>query len=81
MAAGLSIAYFKYFYSINIFFKIYLQVIIKGPIHNLPSLVQTMAWRRAGDTDIWTNNGLVYCLVYASGALEGLIYIKMLPKL
>ena len=39
-----------------------------------------MAWRRAGGTDIWTNNGLVYCLVYASGALEGLIYIKNASK-
>ena len=33
----------------------------KGPINNIPALVQIMAWRRSGDKPfIWTNDGLVY---------------------
>ena len=38
--------------------KILLKFVPKGPINNIPSLVQTMAWRWPGDKAIvWTNDG------------------------
>ena len=32
--------------------KISLKFVSKGPINNIPSLVQVMAWRRAGDKQL-----------------------------
>ena len=40
--------------------KISLKFVSKGPIDNIPALVQIMAWRRPGDNwqaIIWTNDG------------------------
>ena len=38
--------------------KISLNFTPKGPINNIPELVQIMAWRRPGDKPfIWTNDG------------------------
>ena len=35
--------------NVSIFMKISLNVVPKGPISNIPALVQIMAWRRPGD--------------------------------
>ena len=35
--------------NVNISFKISLKVVPRGPINNIPALVQIMAWRRQGD--------------------------------
>ena len=35
--------------NVTIFIKIYLKYVRKGPIDNIPALVQIMAWRRLGD--------------------------------
>ena len=40
-----------------ILMKISLEFVPKGPINNIPALVQMMAWRRPGDNSIvWTND-------------------------
>ena len=31
------------------FDKVFIKFVPKGPIHNIPALVQIMAWRRPGD--------------------------------
>ena len=41
--------------NVRISIKISLKFVPKGPINNIPALVQIMAWRRA---IIWTNDGL-----------------------
>ena len=61
-----------------------LKIVPKGPIHNIPALVQIMAWRRLGDKPlsepIWTNGGLYYWRIYASRGLNELKYDSiMLP--
>ena len=38
--------------NVSIVIKISLKVVTKGPINNIPSLVQIMAWRRSGDTPL-----------------------------
>ena len=43
---------FKCFFlneNVSIAIKILLKFVPKGPINNIPALVQVMAWRRAGD--------------------------------
>ena len=51
--------------------KISLKCVPKVQIHNIPALVQVMAWCRSGDKP-WTNDGLVYWLIYASLGLNEL---------
>ena len=38
--------------NVNISFKISLKVVPRGPINNIPALVQIMAWRRQGDKQL-----------------------------
>ena len=38
--------------NIEISIKISLKFVPKGPINNIPALVQIMAWRRPGDTPL-----------------------------
>ena len=49
--------------------KLSLKCVPKGPINNIPALVQIMAWRRPGDLDQWW---LVYWRIYASLGLNEL---------
>ena len=52
MAATLADDTFKYKFvneNISISIKISLKFVPKGPINNIPALVQIMAWRRPGD--------------------------------
>ena len=51
-----------------ILLKILLKFVPKGPINNIPSLVQIMAWRRPGDKPL-----SVYWRIYASLGLNELI--------
>ena len=37
--------------------KISMKFVPKGPINNIPALVQIMAWRRRRQAIIWTNDG------------------------
>ena len=50
----------------SIFIQIALQYVPKGTINNTSALAQMMAWQQA---IIWTNDGLVYWCIYASGGL------------
>ena len=45
--------------NVGILIEISLKFVPKGPINNIPALVQIMAWRRPGDklAIIWTNDG------------------------
>ena len=47
--------------NVRISIEISLTFVPKGPISNIPALVQIMAWCRSGDTIgqaiIWTNDG------------------------
>ena len=45
----------------------------KGPIKNIPAMVQIMAWRQA---IIWTNDGIVYWRMYVSLGLNELKHFK-----
>ena len=52
MAANFADNIFKYiFFNENVWvsIKISLKFVRKGPINNMPALVQIMAWRRPGD--------------------------------
>ena len=40
-----------------IFIQISPKFVPKGPINNIPALVQIMAWRRTWQAVIWTNDG------------------------
>ena len=58
---------FIYLYvNCSIFIQIALQYVPKGTINNTSALAQMMAWQQA---IIWTNDGLVYWCIYASGGL------------
>ena len=46
--------------------KISLKFVPKGPINNIPALVQIMAWHRSGDKPISEPKWLVYWRIYAS---------------
>ena len=56
--------------------KISLKFVHKGPIHNIPALVQIMDWCRPGDKPLSEPMMLVFRRKYASLGLNGLI----LPK-
>ena len=43
--------------NIGISIKILLKFVPKGPINNIPALVQVMAWRRPGDKPLTETNG------------------------
>ena len=60
---------FKCFFlneNVSIAVKISMKFVPKGPINNIPALVQIMAWRRLNQ--LW----LVYRRIYASLGLNGL---------
>ena len=52
--------------------KFSLKFVPKGPINNIPALVQIMAWRRPGDKHYLNQWWLVYWRVYASLGLNEL---------
>ena len=53
--------------------SISLQFVPRGPINNIPALVQIMAWRRPGDKHYLDQWWLVYRRIYASLGLNVLI--------
>ena len=65
---------FKCFFlneNVSIAIKISLQFVPKGPINNIPALVQIMAWRRPGDKPL-SEAMIVYRCIYASPGLNEL---------
>ena len=52
--------------------KISLKFVHKGPINNIPALVQMMAWRRPGDKPLSELWWLDYRRIYASLGLNEL---------
>ena len=61
-----------------IMIKISLKFVPKGPINNIPVLVQIMAWRRPGDKPLSEPIRLVYRRIYASPGLNELNPINQL---
>ena len=57
--------------NVKISIKISLKFVPKGPINNIPALVQIMAWRRPRDKPL---SELVYRRIYASLGLNELSY-------
>ena len=53
--------------------RISLKFVPKGPINNMPALVQIMAWRRSGDKPLSGPMWLDYRRIYASIGLNELI--------
>ena len=53
--------------------KISLKYVPKGPINNIPALVQIMAWRRSGMSHYLNQWWLVYRRIYASLGLSELM--------
>ena len=53
--------------------KISTKFVPKGPINNIPALVQIMAWRHSGDKPLSEQWWLVYRRIYASLGLSELI--------
>ena len=50
-----------------IFIQISLNFVSKGPIDNIPALVQIMAWCQSGDqATIWTNADPVHWCIYTA---------------
>ena len=68
--------------NVQISINVSLKFVHKGPINNIPVLVQIMAWRRPDDKSqvIWTNDGLVNWRIYASLGLNGLRNEPVLTK-
>ena len=61
--------------------KISLKFVPKGPINNIPTLVQIMSWRQPGDKPIWTNDGwLNYRRIYAALGFNELTNSCKTPK-
>ena len=62
--------------------EISLKFVPKGPINNIPALVQIMAWRRSGDKPLsepmMASPGLIYWHIYASLCLNELNHISQL---
>ena len=58
-----------------IFIKISLKFISKGPVNNIPALVQIMPWRRPGDKPFLNQWWLFYWRIYASFGLNKLTVI------
>ena len=52
--------------------KISLKIVPKGPVNDIPALVQTMAWSRPGDKPLSEPMRVVYRRIYASLALNEL---------
>ena len=76
MAAIFQTTFFKGIFlnqNIYILIQISLKFVPKGPINNIPALVQIMARRRPGAI-IWTNDGMVYWRIYASLGLNELTW-------
>ena len=57
--------------------KFSLQFVPKGPINNIPVLVQIMAWRRPGNKPLSEAVMLVYWRIYASLGLNELTEMFM----
>ena len=51
--------------NVSISIKISLKYVPKGPINNIPALVQIMAWRRTGDKPLSEPMWLIYRRIYA----------------
>ena len=62
--------------NVSIVIKISLKFVLKGPINNIPALVQIMAWRRLGDKLYLNQWWLVYRRIYASLSFNELISIS-----
>ena len=58
--------------NVRIPIKISMKFVPKGPINNIPALVQIMAWRRPGDNHYLNQWWLVYWRIYASLGLNEL---------
>ena len=58
--------------NVRISIKFSLKFVPKGPINNIPALVQIMAWHRPGDKPL-SEPVLVYLRIYASLGLNELI--------
>ena len=56
--------------NVRISIKISLKFVPKGPINNISTLVQIMAWRRSGDKPLSESMLLVYRRIYASLGLN-----------
>ena len=58
--------------TLRISIKISLNFVPKGPINDIPALVQIMGWRRRGDKPLYGPWWLVYWRIYASLGLNEL---------
>ena len=52
--------------NVLILFKISLKFVPKGPINNIPALVQIMAWRQSGDKPLSEPMMVIYWRIYVS---------------
>ena len=67
--------------NVRISIKFPLTFVPKGPINNIPALVQIMAWRRPGDKSLSEPVMLVYWRIYASLGLNELIKFQSQYKI
>ena len=60
--------------------KISLKFVLKGPINNIPALLQIMAWRRPGDKPLSEPMMVSFLSIYASLSLNELTHCDLVVQ-